>query len=345
MNRAMSTEPRSDGEHRTFLANITAGSTGLDGFDALQREWGAQVGETFPLPPFESYAPGAFRLRAHSSKVHDAVITDFYAESMAGDSQGSCFHHVEDRIVLHVMQNSAIHFARPRDRGGPTVSAGQFIAWRTSSPWHASFGPRTATKMLILPEAYLRALVGDRSVVEPADSAEMRVLMAYANMVGSIVKDLTATGVQAARDALIELVKGVLSQGVDGNERRLAPALAQAAKDIVDRHLADPDLSPALLARELNVSVRTLHRVFATTEESVTAYIRRRRLQQARADLASPHGHASISEVAAHWQFADSSHFIRAFKKHYGETPAQFARSSNRTAPGTGDSPPQTTPH
>ncbi|MEU4888548.1 MULTISPECIES: helix-turn-helix transcriptional regulator [Streptomyces] len=76
-------------------------------------------------------------------------------------------------------------------------------------------------------------------------------------------------------------------------------------------------------ARELSVSVRTLHRVFAAAGESVGAYIRRR-LEQARLRLlAAPRGRLSVSELAAYWQFADSSHVIRAFKQQYGRTPAQ----------------------
>lgn len=97
--------------------------------------------------------------------------------------------------------------------------------------------------------------------------------------------------------------------------------------DIADSRLADPDLSPAMLAREFNVSVRTLYRAFAMAEESVAGYIRRQRLEQARRELAASPGRPDVAEVAARWQFADSSHFIRAFKRQYGETPAQFARS------------------
>ncbi|MGP4050599.1 helix-turn-helix domain-containing protein [Streptomyces sp. 2A115] len=62
--------------------------------------------------------------------------------------------------------------------------------------------------------------------------------------------------------------------------------------------------------------------------------IRRRRLEQARLELAASVGPPSISELAAHWQFADSSHFIRSFKKQYGQTPVQFARSRSRPTPG-----------
>jgi AraC family transcriptional regulator, positive regulator of tynA and feaB len=58
--------------------------------------------------------------------------------------------------------------------------------------------------------------------------------------------------------------------------------------EIADSRLTDPELSPSSLARELNVSVRTLHRAFAAAEEPVAASIRRRRLRQARLELATP---------------------------------------------------------
>ncbi|MFI6937252.1 helix-turn-helix domain-containing protein [Streptomyces sp. NPDC050287] len=133
---------------------------------------------------------------------------------------------------------------------------------------------------------------------------------------------------QAAHSTLIELTKAVALRRFDDVEPRLAPALAQAAKNLADSRLAEPQLSPAMLARELNVSLRTLHRAFAETGESVTAYIRDRRLEEARLALTARSGRLSVSELAAHWQFADSSHFIRAFKKRYGQTPTEYARST-----------------
>jgi AraC-like DNA-binding protein len=69
--------------------------------------------------------------------------------------------------------------------------------------------------------------------------------------------------------------------------------------------VADPDLSPSTLARQLGVSVRTLHRAFAATQETMAGYVRRRRLERARADPLADRG--SVSGLAAHWQFADSS--------------------------------------
>lgn len=115
-------------------------------------------------------------------------------------------------------------------------------------------------------------------------------------------------------------------------EPRLAPALAQAARDLADRRLTDPALSPTALARELGVSVRTLQRAFTAEEQSLSSYIRNRRLDEARRSLTAPHPRATIAETAARWQFADSGHFARAFRNRYGLTPTDYAATATTTA-------------
>lgn len=330
MSNTGSIAPRAGGPGRKFFVDVTAPSAGRDGFDVFRREWEGQVGEALPLPALEPLGSGDFRVSVRASKVHDAVIADLYGESLAGGTRGAG-HHLDDRVLVHVMRRGEWRFVRPRDRGEVAVPAGQFIVRHNGPPVRFEIEPRTTARVLILPALQLNSLIGDRPVVGPADSAEVRLLMGYAKLVHATLNDLTPAGVYAARDSLLELVKGALTQGFDDHEPRLAPALAQAAKDIVDSRLTDPDLSPSILARELNVSVRTLHRAFAAAGESVNAYVRRRRLEEARLELASPVGRPSISELAAHWRFADSSHFIRAFKRQYGHTPTQFVRLNIRT--------------
>ncbi|MGO4423781.1 helix-turn-helix domain-containing protein [Streptomyces sp. MCAF7] len=192
---------------------------------------------------------------------------------------------------------------------------------------HFETAPHTTTELLVLPAAVFRPLLGNRSIIGPADTAEIRLLTAHANMIHAASADLSPAGVHATHSALIELAKAVARHRFDDVEPLLAPALTQAAKDLANSHLADSELSPRMLARELNVSVRTLQRAFAVVGESVTAYIRHRRLEEARLALAEPSGRLSISELAAYWQFADTSHFTRAFKKRYGRTPTEYARS------------------
>ncbi|MER7184432.1 helix-turn-helix domain-containing protein [Streptomyces hyaluromycini] len=72
--------------------------------------------------------------------------------------------------------------------------------------------------------------------------------------------------------------------------------------------------------RRHRVSVRTLHRAFADGE-SVMAYVRRRRLESARRELDHPGGTYTVADVASRWQFADPSHFRRAYRNTYGQPP------------------------
>ncbi|MGW1542003.1 helix-turn-helix domain-containing protein [Streptomyces sp. NPDC002309] len=41
---------------------------------------------------------------------------------------------------------------------------------------------------------------------------------------------------------------------------------------------------------------------------------------------------ARVTEIAARWQFADASHFIRQFKACYGATPVAYVRSHANAA-------------
>jgi AraC-like DNA-binding protein len=58
----------------------------------------------------------------------------------------------------------------------------------------------------------------------------------------------------------------------------------------IERHLADPDLSPATIAAAHHISTRTLHKLYKAERHPVAASIRRRRLERCRLDLLDPAG-------------------------------------------------------
>jgi AraC-like DNA-binding protein len=273
---------------------------------------------------------GDFGFTVKAARVGDVVIADVCNDSFTGREKTPCT--AGHLVLMHLVRRGAWHFAQPGGRGGAvTTPAGSFAMCHDGPPPSLEADPGTAATVLILPASALGPLTPGRVVVGSARSAEARVLMAHASTVGETAGGLSPAGVWGARDALLHLVRAVLSPEPGA---RLGPApapalaLALAAMEMADGRLADPDLSPALLAGELNVSVRTLHRAFAAAGEPVAAYIRRRRLERARAELVAA-GRPGVSEIAARWHFADSSHFIRAFRKQYGETPALY-RSNTR---------------
>jgi transcriptional regulator GlxA family with amidase domain len=133
---------------------------------------------------------------------------------------------------------------------------------------------------------------------------------------------------------LLDILAATLGQSAgiaaEGDQRaaRLLAAKAQA-----DHSLADQDFGREELARSLGLSVRTLTRLFAAEGETPAGYLRKRRLERCRADLASPaHADRSVTEIALAYGFNDSAHFSRLFRTAYGEPPAQYRARTKATA-------------
>ncbi|MFG1608419.1 helix-turn-helix transcriptional regulator [Actinoplanes sp. NPDC049265] len=288
---------------------------GPGGMDAFRSGWLASIGASFPLPAFSS---GYLRGRVRAARLHDVAITTMWTESLirTADETGD----TEDQVQLWAVHRGRWTLAGP----GATVPGGGFLLRPGGRRSGFEVGRHTAAQVLRLPRDLLESLLGGRTVTGPVTSAEVRVLLAHVGAVHDTLGELTAPGVRAAHDALIELVRAVAAGRFDDTEPRLAHALVRAAKDLADARLTDPALAPALLAGALHVSVRTLHRAFAAGGESVSGYIRARRLEQARLALSGP---ASVTQVAARWHFADGSHFGKAFKRRYGRTPTDYQRS------------------
>lgn len=93
------------------------------------------------------------------------------------------------------------------------------------------------------------------------------------------------------------------------------------------QHLADPDLSPRMLAERLQVSVRTIHKRFEDADTTFGQWVLDNRLQACRRALDDPrHAAFTISQIAYGWGFNDLSHFSKAFKARFGISPAQYRR-------------------
>jgi AraC-like DNA-binding protein len=88
------------------------------------------------------------------------------------------------------------------------------------------------------------------------------------------------------------------------------------------------------IADDFAMSVRALHALFADTDDTVAAYVRRRRLVRARSDLLrSPW--PTVTDVAHRWSFSDAANFSRAFRAQYGETPSAAQRAARAAAGST----------
>ncbi|MEV0402000.1 helix-turn-helix domain-containing protein [Actinoallomurus sp. NPDC050550] len=102
-------------------------------------------------------------------------------------------------------------------------------------------------------------------------------------------------------------------------------ALFLRIEAFVQRHLRDPELTPRSIASAHHISVAYLHRLFQQHSTTVSAWIRRQRLERARRDLADPALRLTpVHQIAARWGFNDHSTFTRAFRAVYDLPPRDY---------------------
>jgi len=109
-----------------------------------------------------------------------------------------------------------------------------------------------------------------------------------------------------------------------------AAADAGAARSTLDRmksaiavNAADPFFSPAALAGELGVSIRTLQAAAAAAGTTPREAIVDRRLLMA-AEALTLRRAVPITEIAFDCGFTDSGHFARRFRDRFGMSPSQY---------------------
>ncbi len=101
----------------------------------------------------------------------------------------------------------------------------------------------------------------------------------------------------------------------------------------IETLLADPELSLRRLAQKNGVSPRYIQKLFAAADETFGHYVRSRRLERCRMELASPMcAKLSISEICFRWGFNESAHFSRAFRNEYGQSPREYRRHEAQSA-------------
>lgn len=128
--------------------------------------------------------------------------------------------------------------------------------------------------------------------------------------------------------ASVELMRALIvsAAGDDWRTREAMDATRLTrVREYVRLHLRDPDLSPARIAAEHGISVRSLYKLFESQDTSLEQLVIGQRLRGARDDLASPAlRHKTIEAVARSWGFSNPAHFSHRFRNEFGTTPRSW---------------------
>jgi AraC-like DNA-binding protein len=220
------------------------------------------------------------------------------------------------------------------------LGPGDFALFDSARPYSIAFRAARSFAHVIyqVPRASLdaRGRAGEATALRvPAVSAPGRLASPYLRALAAAPRPAAdeAPG-QAFVDIALDLVAGAL-RATAGHPGGPPCDAAQAGelRTCALAHLGDPDLSPESIARANYMSVRQLHRLFASEELSFAAWVREQRLRRCRDDLADPRlRHLPVSEIAGRWGYRSPAHFTRAFSARFGVTPREL-RGAARPQP------------
>ncbi|WP_210577676.1 helix-turn-helix domain-containing protein [Streptomyces sp. GESEQ-4] len=218
------------------------------------------------------------------------------------------------------------------------LAPGDLVLWDPSEPFDAAaVEEEEPSRALVLhlpesalpvPHQVLRGLVA-RPV--PSETGAAALLARFVEELAGQKAAIKPPQAAWLGRAVVDLVAAFLTSVTDvrtlGSSLLRQAALLQEITRYIDRHLKDPDLSPAVIAAAHHISVRYLHHLFQQDKRTVCGFIRARRLERCRADLTNPClAGQSVGLIRVRWGFEDAAVFSRAFKKAYGLAPGEYRK-------------------
>lgn len=295
------------------------------------RHWHAVISEAY-FPLHLTFRDAAkFEGSIEKRSLGDVALSRLRTEPVQYERQR---HHIsattEEQYLITIPLRSPVEF---RQLGREVrCDPGGFLLERGDEPYRFSYGSTNDLCVLKVAKSLLceRLRNPDRFCALVFDGREGLggLFTSMAHQVEQIRAD---QAVAVLGRHLIELLALSLDQNSDaGTGSAVRAAHLQRAEAIISRNLANPDLSPGMVADACGISKRYLHEIFADQNCTVSQSIREKRLIAAR-DLLQMPNPEPMSDLAYRFGFSDQAQFSRLFKAMFAQTPSSYRAALGRS--------------
>lgn len=269
-----------------------------------------------------------FHARLDQTELGPATANWLYADAQRVRRTRAKIARAHPGFLLMQLRAGRVHI-RQAGRVTP-LHPGECVLLDGAQPYEAECPEATRSCVLQLPDEWLRRWVRSPGQLAPRHFGCVGWSKALCAAVASLDIDscdqlaLPRGEVAAHIAALLKLALGPEPQDSAAGQH-----LGERLMRTLRNGLSDPALSPAAVAAEHHVSVRTLHYAFATAGTTFIGELMRERLQRARELLADPRAQdIPVMEIAARCGFNDPSHFARRFRRQFGVAPLAYRRAT-----------------
>jgi len=208
------------------------------------------------------------------------------------------------------------------------VGPGEIYVWHSGRPVSFVMPEKFDKLCMIVPIARFESVLYNAETYEglrlPSGSNLATLLCSYLSTLTDSVMTRNDNTPFDAIDVTLEVLGAAFR--AQRRSSTIAPReqLFARINDDIETRLDDVTLSPKKIAEANRISIRYLYTLFSEHGETVSGWVRRRRLLRCRAELDGADTEASITEIAYRWGFNDSAHFSRLFKASFGMSPTQY---------------------
>ena len=220
-----------------------------------------------------------------------------------------------------------------QDRREAVLRPGDFAIYDCSRPYTIVGGDSFRMLVCMLPSEIVglspERLAGITATSIPGGEGIAWAMVPFLTRLAALAtRDEALPDEHRVVESVVELVESLCESVIGGAEPRSAAPRCQLQLQIrayVDAHLGDPALTPDKIAEAHYISKRYLYKLFELEGITVSRWIRERRLERCRADLANPAlREETVTNIGARWGITDSGHLSRIFRETYGCAPTEF---------------------
>ncbi|MDR3507142.1 MAG: AraC family transcriptional regulator [Caulobacteraceae bacterium] len=296
--------------------------------------WAMLVADHNLSPPFRRLGPdGGFTGRYADQRWGDARIIDVRLSPMIltdrDPGQGGAV--LDDYLVQVFVEGRATYY--PAGAFGYALKPGQVILRPAANGTEIRADRAARIVTIVLPVHHLAPRFARRDALV-ALNGPLEAGLSSRLIGGLVMGQMDGEAASAARpEGFIDALAGLVALAVAQTPPPPTPLSELAASRAADiqaylrRNFANSQLTPAMMAEDLGISVRYAHKLMRMTGQSFRETLIRQRLDAARvAFAASRRPRETIAEIAIAVGFNDISQFNRHFRAAYGLTPRAARR-------------------
>ncbi len=306
-----------------YLELTTAGMRPKESYDF----WCESVFYNFAPDPWSAYTEDAFHAEVRGWCSPRANVFTYESGPVAGKSlarKASLSDDLEIGVIF-----SGTRFYQPHR--GPDLVSGRddFFVYDPSRPcrirWTHHRGVHATVRRSVIDEAFSGRVPDPQTIAQTlAMSPLAPFLRSHLVLMARTMHRLSAPEQSLLTGQLIDLLLTALRGAPKDEASQTARdhrALFVAAQSYIDAHLGEPNLCIDQVARAVGCSRSTLYRAFAAQGETISGYIRERRLQWFWQLLHDAPGQTTITDLALRCGFDNIGYVSKQFRRRFGMSP------------------------